>query len=51
VRDSDAARAEYIRRFYEIERELPAHYDLVVNTDVLTPEQAADVVAYAAKLS
>ena len=51
VRESDAARAEYFRRFYEIEQELPAHYDLVLNTDVLSPEQAAEIVVFAAKLA
>ena len=51
VKESDAARAEYIRRFYEVEQEAPAHYDLVVNTDVLTPEQAAEIVVFTAKLS
>jgi cytidylate kinase len=50
VRASDEARAEYIRRFYDIELEAPAHYDLVVNTDVLTPEHAAAIVVYAAQL-
>jgi cytidylate kinase len=50
VRESDEARAEYIRRFYDIELEAPAHYDLVVNTDVLTPEHAAAIVVYAAQL-
>jgi cytidylate kinase len=50
VRESDEARAEYIRRFYNIELEAPAHYDLVVNTDVLTPEHAAAIVVYAAQL-
>ena len=50
VKESDAARAEYIRRFYEVEQEAPAHYDLVVNTDVLTPEQAAEIVVFTANL-
>lgn len=48
VKEGDAARADYLKRFYGVERELPTHYDLVVNTDVLTVEQAADVVVYAA---
>src|SRR5262249_51625558 len=29
--DSDAGRADYFLRFYRIERELPTHYDLVIN--------------------
>jgi cytidylate kinase len=40
VTDSDAARADYFRRFYHLDRELPTNYDLVVNTDVLPVEQA-----------
>ena len=48
VKDEDAARADYLKRFYGIERELPTHFDLVVSTDRLTPEKAAEVVAVAA---
>ena len=44
VADSDAARADYFHRFYHLERELPTNYDLVVNTDVLTVEQAQAAV-------
>ena len=49
VRRSDAARADYLKRFYRIDRELPTHYDLVVNTEVLKPEAAAEVIAHAAR--
>ena len=49
VKDSDAARADYFLRFYQIERELPTHYDLAINTDVLTPDEAADIVVSAAR--
>lgn len=49
VRDSDAARADYLDRFYGVEPELPTHYDIVVNTDVLTVEQAAAAVALLAE--
>jgi Cytidylate kinase-like family len=48
VKQEDAGRAEYLKQFYGIDRELPSHFDLVVNTDVLTPEKAAEVVAAAA---
>jgi cytidylate kinase len=48
VKEEDAARADYLKRFYAVERELPTHFDLVVNTDRLTPEQAAEVVVTAA---
>ena len=46
---SDRERHEYFRRFYKVDQELPTHYDLVINTDVLTPEQAATVVLAAAQ--
>ena len=49
VRESDAARADYLERFYGVEPELPTHYDIVVNTDVLTVEQAAAAVALLAE--
>jgi hypothetical protein len=49
VKQEDAGRAGYLKQFYGIERELPTHFDLVVNTDVLSPEQASEVVAAAAR--
>ncbi len=49
VRDSTTARADYFRRFYGIERELPTHYDLVVNTDALGIAEATDIVVAAAR--
>ena len=49
VGDSDGQRREFLRRFYEVSRESPTHYDLVVNTDVLSPGQAASVVVAAAR--
>jgi cytidylate kinase len=49
VARSDRNRQDYLSRFYEVRQELPTHYDLVVNTDVLGPEQAADIVAFAAR--
>src|SRR5262249_5829438 len=47
--DSDAGRADYFLRFYQIERELPTHYDLIINTDALTAEEATDIVIAAAR--
>lgn len=47
VKQADAARRDYLRRFYDIDDELPTQYDVVVNTDGLTVEQAARVVAEA----
>ena len=44
VTTSDRERRDYLRRFYEVDEELPTHYDLVINTEVLTTEQAATIV-------
>jgi cytidylate kinase len=49
VRAEDGARADYLKRFYGVDRELPTHFDIVINTDALTTEQAADLIASAAK--
>jgi len=48
LKRSDEARAAYLKTFYDVERELPTHYDLVVNTEVLDPDEAADLIARAA---
>ena len=45
VKKEDDARADYLQRFHRVGRELPTHYDVVVNTDALTPAQAAGLVA------
>ncbi len=44
LKASDAARADYLKRFYAVDRELPTHYDVVVNTDALSTEQATDAI-------
>jgi hypothetical protein len=49
VAASDRERREYFKTFYKIKEELPTHYDLVVNTDVLTPEQAVSIILGAAQ--
>ena len=46
---SDAERSDYFRRFYNLSDELPTHYDVVVNTDTLSIESAAQVVVAAAR--
>ena len=48
VRDSDAGRRDYLKRFHDVDDELPTHYDLVVNTDALSVQLAAEVIARAA---
>ena len=49
VDESDRQRRGYLRRFYDLRQELPTHYDLVVNTDILTPSLAARLVLAAAR--
>ena len=49
--ESDKERERYFERIYELNRELPTHYDLVVNTDALTAEQAAHIISGAANVS
>jgi len=48
LKDSDAGRADYLKRFYDVRDESPTHYDLVLNTDALSVEQAADLISQAA---
>jgi cytidylate kinase len=46
VKESDGGRRDYLKRFYDVEEELPIHYDLVINTDVLSYDQAAELLTY-----
>jgi cytidylate kinase len=48
VKDSDAGRASYFKRFHGLDHELPAQYDLVVNTERFTPDAAAALITEAA---
>ncbi len=48
LKESDAGRADYLKRFYDVREESPTHYDLVLNTDGLSVEQAADLISQAA---
>ena len=45
VKESDAGRRDYLKRFYGVDRESPTDYDVVINTDVLSTEQAADIIS------
>ena len=45
VKAADAGRRDYLKRFYDVAEELPTHYDLVVNTDNISVEQAATLLA------
>jgi cytidylate kinase len=49
IKDSDGGRRDYLKRFYSVEQEAPTDYDLVINTDVLSTEQAAAIVVHAAE--
>jgi cytidylate kinase len=49
IKRGDAGRADYIKRFYGIGDERPVHYDLVLNTDRLSAEDAARLIVTAAQ--
>lgn len=49
VAESDTARADYLKRFYKVAAELPTTYDLVLNTDRMTAEDAAELLVQAVK--
>jgi cytidylate kinase len=49
IKDSDAGRRDYLKRFYAVDREAPTDYDLVINTDVLSSGEAAEMIELAAK--
>ena len=48
VKDSDAGRRDYLKRFYSVDHESPTDYDLVVNTDLVSIDEAAEIVVGAA---
>jgi cytidylate kinase len=48
IRAADKTRADYLKRFYNIDREGLTQYDLVVNTEGLSPNEAASIVVRAA---
>ena len=47
LEQSDKAREQYLRRFYGVDRELPTHYDLVVNTEQMSAERVVDAIVAA----
>lgn len=49
VDDTDEARRTYVQTHYRRTWDDPANYDLVLNTDRITYEQAADVIVSAVK--
>jgi cytidylate kinase len=48
IKRSDAGRVDYLKRFYGVGQELPTHYDLVINTDTLSIDQASALIVQAA---
>jgi cytidylate kinase len=50
IRASDAARADYLRRFYDVKSETPDHYDITLSVDALKPESIRALILQAAKL-
>jgi cytidylate kinase len=51
VDTGDANRADYLKRFYGIQEELPSHYDLVVDTDNVSVNDASQMIVSAAQSS
>ncbi|HTZ65279.1 MAG TPA: cytidylate kinase-like family protein [Solirubrobacteraceae bacterium] len=51
LKRSDAGRADYIKRFYGVDSEQPTHYDIVINTDKLSPQSTAQLIVAAAGTS
>lgn len=49
VQESDRARLHYLRDFYGLAEEAPTLYDLVINTETMTYESAAAVIASGAR--
>jgi cytidylate kinase len=49
VRDSDKARADFLHRFYGLRDEPPTTYDVVINTDVLSVDQAVKLITTAVR--
>lgn len=49
IRDSDAARAHYLKRFYHVQHESPEDYDLCLSTDQLGAADITGLVLQAAR--
>ena len=49
IRASDAARANYLKRFYDVEHELSEHYDITLSMDALEPPAIRELIVEAAK--
>ena len=49
VTASDRERRDYLTRFYGVREELPTHYDIVINTEMLTAAEAAAIILTASQ--
>jgi len=49
IRESDAARANYLKRFYDVKTESPQDYDITLSIDTLPPERISELILHAAK--
>jgi len=49
IKDSDKSRRDYFKSFYDVRDEEPTHYDIVANTDVLSPDQVIEAIVSAAR--
>jgi cytidylate kinase len=50
IRASDAARASYLKRFYDVKHEVPEHYDMTLSVDSLKPASIRELILQAARL-
>lgn len=48
IKQSDATRGDYLKRFYGVGQELPIHYDLVLNTETVSVDEASALIVQAA---
>jgi cytidylate kinase len=44
IEHSDNQRKQFLDRFYKVKQESPAHYDLIINTDVLDSDHATRLI-------
>jgi cytidylate kinase len=49
IEHSDNQRKQFLDRFYKVKQESPAHYDLIINTDVLDADHATRLILAAAE--
>ena len=48
VNEDDAGRSAYLKEFYDVDTELPTHYDLALSSDTLSTDLIADLIVRAA---